>query len=217
AMVRTMAERPRLNRFIAGQRTFQHRDITLAFAVKLTFADHAPITTVKIAFQPDDTLDQVARRVVRAVHAGRSDKPSTSDTEAKWLSRLPRPVLRTIMQAQRWLDDRHLLPAALTQDDPLYASAMLANLGSIGLDAPYHHLFEYGTVPIFVTIGRIKKVPMVVEDDQIAARQAVSVKFSIDERIADGYYLGRSLERFRHYVQHPQNLQSSASSEEDNS
>ncbi|MBH23556.1 MAG: hypothetical protein CMH57_03635 [Myxococcales bacterium] len=209
ALVRTMAERPRLNRFIAGQRAHQHRDITLAFAVKKAFADNAPISTVKVTFQPDDTLDMVARRVVRAVHTSRTGAPSTSDREAALITRLPRFAIRALVRAQRALDELHLLPAALTRDDPLYASAMLANLGSIGLDAPFHHLFEYGTVPIFATIGRIKRVPMVMEGDAIVARDAVSLKFSVDERIADGYYLARSLERFREYVQHPERLQRS--------
>ncbi len=158
---------------------------------------------MKVSFTGAETLPEVRARALAAVGEGRGDRPTTSEKEMDVVTRLPRSLLRFVMWAQRALDYFNLLPAAMIRSDPLYASAFLANLGSIGLDAPYHHLYEYGTVPVFVAIGRIHKAPVVDADGNLAVRRVVTVKYTLDERIADGFYCARSLERFRELVQAP--------------
>lgn len=206
ALVRTLAERPMLNRFVVGRRLYQRRGIELSFAVKKRFADDGALTTVKVPFTGAERLDEVRALASAAVGEGRGDRPTTSEKEMKVVTLLPRSVLRFVMWAQRALDYFNLLPAPMLRSDPLYASAFLANLGSIGLDAPYHHLFEYGTVPLFISIGRIQLAPVVDPDGSLAVRKVVAFRYTLDERIADGFYCARSLERFRELVQNPATL-----------
>ncbi len=207
AAARTLALRPRLNRFVAGRRLYQRETIDLSFAIKKALTDDAPITTVKVRFDPHDTLSIASRRIREAVQVGRGGGPSKSDREMRTVSRLPRFLVRFLVRAQRALDYFNLLPAGTIRSDPLYASAFLANLGSLGIDAAYHHLYEYGTVPVFGTIGRVKKIPVVDEDGAIVARDVMETRWSFDERIADGFYCARSLEIFRSLVQHPERLE----------
>jgi pyruvate/2-oxoglutarate dehydrogenase complex dihydrolipoamide acyltransferase (E2) component len=94
----------------------------------------------------------------------------------------------------------------MVREDPLYASVFLANLGSIGLEAPFHHLYEYGTVPLFAVIGRISKEPIVDADGALAVGQVVHLRYTLDERIADGFYCARSLELLRELLEHPERL-----------
>ncbi len=206
AMARTLGQRPQLNRYISGRRVYQRRDIAISFAVKKSFEDEAPLTTVKITFGPDDTLLDVGRRLREAIGQGRGQALTTSEKELKVVAAMPRGVMRAVMGAQRWLDYWNLLPGAMIQADPMYASVFVANLGSIGLDAPFHHLYEYGTIPIFVVIGRIKKAPVVDEAGQIVAREVVDLKYTLDERVADGFYCARSLELLRGLVERPEAL-----------
>ncbi len=207
AFVRTLALRPQMNRFVVGRRLYQRNNIELSFAVKKCFADAATLTTVKVTFQPQDTLDVVSQRVQKAVIVGKSDRETTSEKEMRVVTRLPRFLLGSVMRAQRVLDSFNLLPASLIRGDPLYASMFIANLGSIGIDAAYHHLYEYGTIPIFVTIGRVKREPVVDEEDQLAVRQVVDIRCTFDERIADGFYCARSLDLFKGLVVDPQRLE----------
>ncbi len=83
----------------------------------------------------------------------------------------------------------------------------LANLGSLGIDAAYHHLYEYGTVPLFGTIGRVKKAPVVDANGEVVVRDVLETRWTFDERIADGFYCARSLEMFRSMVEHPEQLE----------
>jgi pyruvate/2-oxoglutarate dehydrogenase complex dihydrolipoamide acyltransferase (E2) component len=106
----------------------------------------------------------------------------------------------------RRLDAWGLLPASFSAGDPLYASAFIANLGSVGLDAAYHHLYEYGTIPIFVTIGRVRRVAVALEDGSVASREVVTLRWTYDERIEDGFYAARALDRLREALEDPDQL-----------
>jgi hypothetical protein len=121
-----------------------------------------------------------------------------------------------MLRALTWLQPRFdawgLLPARLLEDDPLYASAFVANLGSVGLDAAYHHLFEYGTTPIFVTMGRVHRAPVVRDDGSVGSQEIFVLRYTYDERIEDGFYAARALDALAAHLADPAAL-SGASSE----
>lgn len=169
AAARTLALRPQLDRFVAGRRLYQRHAIELSFAVKKAFTDDGRLTTVKVRFDPRDALSLASRRIREVVQLGKADAEGKSDLRMRAVSRFPRSPVRLLLGAQRTLDYFNLLPAGTIRSDPLYSSMFLANLGSVGVDA-YHHLYEYGTVPIFGTIGRVKKAPVVDEHDNVVAR-----------------------------------------------
>lgn len=207
ALVRIFHERPQMNRFVVGRRLYQRKGIELSFAVKKKFHDEAPLTTVKITFEPTDTLEDVARRVEAAIGVGRGEAQTGTEKEMGFFTALPRSVLRFSMWLQGVLDYFNLLPGAMIRPDPLYASMFLANLGSVGIDAPFHHLYEYGTTPLFGTIGKIHKAPVVTPEGELAVRDVVKLRYSFDERIADGFYCARSLELFQRLVEAPEALE----------
>jgi pyruvate/2-oxoglutarate dehydrogenase complex dihydrolipoamide acyltransferase (E2) component len=205
-MARTIAKRPTLNRFIVGRRLYDRRAIELSFAVKKELTDQGGLTTVKVALEPDASLDASLAKIVGAVGQGRGKTRLRSEKEMDIVTLLPRFLVRFVMKMQGVLDYFNLLPRSIIAGDPLYASVFLANLGSVGLDSAYHHLFEYGTTPIFVTMGRVKKAVVPGEGDQPVVREVVSLKYTLDERIADGLYCARSLELLKGYLEKPETL-----------
>ncbi len=205
SIVRAIGKRPRMNRFVVGRRTYQRRLVEVSFAVKKELSDEGKMTTVKVAFEPEDTLGRVDERVREAVGVGRGDRKTSSEKEMSVVTRLPRSVLRMALSLQRLLDYFNLLPSTMIANDPLYASIFVANLGSVGLDAAYHHLYEYGTVPLFAVLGRTHQAA-VVEDGELAVRTVAQMRYTFDERIADGYYAARTLELFKAYVEDPAQL-----------
>ena len=198
AMARVLDERPRLNRFVAGGRIWQRDGIWLSFSAKKAMSDAAPITSLKLRFDPAESLDALSARIVAALGVGRSDAKSTADREMGALLHLPAPLLRLALRGAMLLDAFGLLPRAMTANDPLFASAFVANLGSVGLDAGYHHLWEYGNVSIFCVVGRVQA--------RADGRRVVELKWSYDERIEDGLYCARSLELLRGFVEAPDSL-----------
>lgn len=206
AAVRVLAERPELNRFVLNRRIHARKKISLSFAVKKKFADEGRLTTVKIDFEPTDRLADVSRKALGAIEVGKGDQKTSSEKEMDLVLMIPGFILRSALKLLGWFDGMNLLPDAMIRQDPMYASMFLANLGSIGLDAPYHHLFEYGTVPLFVVMGKIKKAPVVTADDQLAVGTVAELRYTFDERITDGYYAARSLELFEGLITDPDRL-----------
>ena len=207
ALMRTFAARADLNRFVVGRRLYQRKRIELSFAVKKEKTDAGGLTTVKVAFDPGDTLEAALDRIEARIGEGRGTKKLRSETEMDLVTVLPRFLVRFIMWAQRALDYVNLLPASMIDPDPLYASMFLANLGSVGLDSAYHHLYEYGTIPFFATMGRVRKAVVVDAGGAPAVRDVISLKYSFDERITDGLYCARSLDLVKGWLEDPAALE----------
>jgi len=133
-----------------------------------------------------------------SLESGRRGEATPSDREVSGLLRLPPALARALVKLADLADSFGLLPRAMLEADPLNASVFVANLGSVGLEAGYHHLWEHGNCPIFLVIGKVKPGPH-------GARVA-TLKFSYDERIEDGLYCARSLERLRELIEQPEKL-----------
>jgi len=202
-------EFPRLNRFVSGSRLYQRRGVWLAFSGKQRLERDAPLFTAKIPFDPAERLDGMVERILASLGTGRSGRETATDREIKTFLRLPAPVLRFGVRAARRLDAWGMLPASFTAGDPLYASVFVANLGSVGLDAAYHHLYEWGTIPVFVTIGRLQHVPVVLPDGTVTSREVFTLRYTYDERIEDGFYAARALERLQALLESPEQIQDS--------
>jgi hypothetical protein len=207
AVSRTLHERPGLNRFVSGGRIYQRNGVFLSFAAKAAWADDAPIVTIKLEFPKDDTfaacVDRVAAAVGGAKGPSEGKKKSSVDKELALAMALPGFMLRGVMALLRWLDRVNLMPAGMIASDPMYASAFLANLGSVGIDDTFHHLYEYGTVSLFGAVGRADKGVFVGEGGAVEVRDAMKMCWSFDERINDGFYCASSLKGVQRVVEDP--------------
>lgn len=195
-VVKVLAERPRLNRFTSGSSLYQRKEIELSFSAKKSLSDDAAMVAIKRRFDPSADFASHLERLGGGVKEGRSNEKNQTDKELSILLRLPSFLLRGLIGLARWLDARNLLPKALIESDPLYCSVFVANLGSVGLDAVYHHLYEWGNCPIFAALGRVREVERGGE-----LRKVCTVKYAFDERIEDGLYCARSLELLREHLE----------------
>ena len=206
AFGRLLHERPGLNRFVSGGRLYQRKKVELSFAAKKRMAEDAPLVTVKLEALAGEAFPAFVDRVVAAIRDGRSDEEKAVDVELKLALALPGPLLRMVMALLRGLDRMNLLPSFMTANDPMYASCFVANLGSIGLDRTFHHLYEYGTVSLFAAIGQPKKTLLVGRDGKPEVKDAIEARFTLDERINDGFYCAESLARLKRMIERPEAL-----------
>lgn len=183
-------ERPRLNRFTVGRRTYQRRTVQLSFAAKKAKSDDQPLRTIKRAFPEGQSFEQVVDVASGEIDGARTQQKTAMDKELGLLLWMPGFLLAFLLGALKRLYAWGLAPKSLVETDPLYTSAFLANLGSIGLDAAYHHLYEHGNCPLFITLGR-------VDGDRL------TIKYSYDERVEDGLYCARSLQILKARIEDP--------------
>jgi hypothetical protein len=202
AAVQTLERRPRLNRFVAGHRLWERDGIWISYSAKKRLDDDSPIVILKRRFDPAEDFEATIDSLYAGLREGRSDKRSRIDKELGALLALPGPGLRAMMALSKLLNSLGMLPKSFIDGDPMFASLFIANLASLKMDAGYHHLYEYGNIPIFCVIGQIKDVP-VVHEGRLVARPIANLRFSYDERVEDGLYAQRSLEMLRGMVEDP--------------
>jgi hypothetical protein len=202
AMGRLLHERPTLNRYVTGTRFFQRDGVSVSISAKKSLSHGAKVVLLKLPLSPGDGVRQVADRLRASVSEGRGEKDLRVEREVDLFLLLPALLLRWALKLVFWLDRRHWLPGFFVDPDPMFTSMVIANLGSVGLDAAHHHLYEYGNCPFFAVLGRIQETPMVVEG-QVVTRTTVDVKYTFDERVEDGLACAIALSGLKDLVEHP--------------
>jgi len=191
-------ERPGVNRFVAGSRLWQRNHAAITFSAKQELLDGAPLVTVKRIFPADETLDEMVDSILENLRGRRRGRENRSDKEMKLALEFPPFLVKTGL----WFLDRanhlNLLTRKMIDDDPLFTSLFIANLGSVGLAAGYHHLWEYGTCSMFGVIGGFRR-----RDDGV---EIMNVNYSYDERIEDGMYAGFAMDRVKEKIENPEKL-----------
>lgn len=209
AMVaRVLNERPLLNRFIQGRRVYQRDQITVSFVAKRRFSDHSEEALMQYVAKGSDTLEDISRFIVGEVHEMRKDANAKGiDNTINQFAKMPRLLLMLAIRIVRWLDFWGKVPKFLREGDSNCASVLLSNLGSIRCPSVYHHLNNYGTTSVLITIGTIRKEHVIMPDGTTQVRDIVDIGATLDERIADGFYFARSLKLIQHICAHPELLE----------
>lgn len=202
-LAQMLHERPRLNRFVAGRKIYDRDGVFLSFGAKKQLSDDAPLAMVKRRFEPTESFAAMTQSLYGMVTEARSDKKSAADTELDILTALPAPLLDLAIGAFRTLDGFGAVPDALTDGDPMYASAVVSNLGSLKMDAAFHHLYEHGNCPLFLAIGVVQPTPVAAEDGSVEVRPLMTLRWTFDERVEDGLYAGKSIKVLRERIEDP--------------
>jgi len=198
AIAKTIYHRPKLNIFIAGRKFWQRNDITLSFVAKQKFADEAVETLMTLKVKEDMNLEDVSRLILGDVKKARTQGTNSLDKTMELVGKLPRFVLEIFFWILSRMEYHGIYPQDLAKGDPNYTTCLLSNLGSIGADSCYHHLSNFGTNSMMVTIGTM------YQDDK--GRDKVDMTVTLDERIADGFYFAKSLKLVRYLLEHPEKL-----------
>ena len=205
AYVRVVAERPGINRFIAGQRVFARNNIQCVMVVKKEMTLESPDTVIKPIFDPRDTVTNIYKKFQLTVKEAIS-KNNDFDNTASAFNKIPRPILRFAVSLMHWLDYHGWLPQALIRVSPFHGSMIITSMGSLGIPAIYHHLYDFGNLPIFFSYGSIFSADAINRDGTREPHHFVTFKVVTDERICDGYYYASAFKRMKRYLQHPDAL-----------
>lgn len=207
AMLKTITLRPKMNRFIANKNMYQRNEVSAAFTIKKIFSDNGGEALAFLHAKDSDTIDTIHNEIYRQVSYCRSDKKDPSTASMDVVQKLPRFLIKLVGCGARFLDRHGWMPRGVIATDPFYSSAVLSNLGSIGLHAGYHHLTNWGTTSVFCVIGEKKKRPFYDENGNMEMRDSVDLGLTIDERIADGYYYSKTIRLLRKLLEHPELLE----------
>lgn len=205
AMVRAISQYPKLNRFVCGGRIWARNSISIALTVKKEMTLEAEEAIIKPSFEPDATLYDVWRAVQTELDKVKGPEAENNDTGsvANFVAGLPQWMIRGIVGSFRRMDDRGKLPKLIRDISPFHSSVFITDIGSVGIGSVYHHLYEFGTCTVFASMGKKEKQLTLCDDGEVREKQTINLRFTVDERIGDGYYYGKALRYIVHLLKHP--------------
>lgn len=203
AYVRCVSQRPAVNRFVAGQKLFARNEIVIALDIKKEMTLESPDTVVKVVLKPDATVDDVYYAFEKVVREYRDNPGGSFDKTARIISKIPGVIGAIAVGLIRIGDYFGLLPKKLTDLSPFHASMFITSMGSLGIPPIYHHLYNLGNVPVFISFGK-KRIQNELQDDGTVKRVPyLDLKFVMDERICDGYYFASAWKYIRLLLKNP--------------
>ena len=205
AYVRTISQKPALNRFISGQRIYARNNIEVNMVIKKDMSEDSPDTAISVIFEPDDTVIDIYEKFNAVVmkEKEKEDLDSSFDKTAGTLASLPRPILRFAVRMLFWLDYHGWIPKSLTDLSPFHGSMIITSMGSLGIRPIYHHIYNFGNLPVFISYGVKRTEYKLKRDGSVEQRRMMDLKVVTDERICDGFYYASAFKMIRRFVEHP--------------
>ena len=206
-IVRLLAERPKLNRFAINGRVYSRKGISISISIKKSLTDDGEETTLKVHFDGTENVFEVREKLQKLISENKDvENDNDTDKTVKILGKIPTWVMIKAVKLFKFLDKHGMLPKALIEVSPFHTSCFVTNVGSLGIDSIYHHLYNFGTTSMFFAIGK-KKKSYIFEDDDIKEDKSINLAFVGDERICDGYYYARSFRTLTKYLKSPELLE----------
>lgn len=207
SIVRVLSQKPKANRFVIGKKTYARKKISVSLAIKKEMNEETEETTIKIIFDPKDTIYDVIEKVNYEIEKNKNtSNENNTDKAAKILTYMPGFLLSFTMFCIRFFDNRGLLPKFLTDLSPFHSSVFLTDLGSLGIKPVYHHIYNLGTNSFFIAFGKKSKEQYIDEDNNTKIRKAMDLKIAVDERIVDGYYFALVIKMLLRIMGNPEEL-----------
>ncbi len=204
AVVRLIALRPQLNRFVMRGKIYTRPKIWVSFVVHPTLHDGSIGTTIKLCFEGTETILEIAEIINNAVEKETTKRVGENGTDklARVLTCIPGPLISFVVNTLMWMDRHNLLPKFIIDLSPFHTSFFLTNLKSLGINHVYHHVYEFGTTSLFIAMGKEKKIP-VIQGNEIMKEKHMGFGLVSDERFCDGLYFALSLRQLRKFMRNP--------------
>ncbi len=206
--VRVISQRPAVNRFLSGQKLFaRDDDIQVLLTIKREMTLEAEETIIKMHFTPTDTADQVYEKINKLLQESRAESADTDfDKTASIISHIPGVLLKFSIWFLKLIDYFGLLPASLLEVSPFHGSFFITSMGSLGIPPVYHHLYDFGNIPAFMSFGAKRKQNEVRPDGTVQTHKYIDFTVVCDERICDGFYYASAFKLMRNYMRNPHQL-----------
>lgn len=205
AVVRLIALRPQLNRFVMNGRIYARPKIWVSFVVHPTLQDGSTGTTIKLCFEGTETILEVAEKVNAAIEketTKRVEENGTDKLMRTLMNRIPGPLIKLVIDTLMWMDKHSIMPKKVVELSPFHTSFFITNLKSLGINHIYHHTYNFGTTGLFFAMGKEKRVPVIVGNETIIQKH-MGYGLVSDERFCDGLYFALSLRQLRKFMNNP--------------
>lgn len=206
AYIRIVSQRPALNRFIRGQRIWTRKNVEIALTIKKEMTLESPDTVVKVTLPKNATLRDVYEALNAEIVNYRNDPSGDFDDTVNVLSRIPALIMKFVVHLLKTMDYFGLIPKFLLKISPFHCSYFITSMGSLGIPPIFHHLYDFGTCPVFCAFGTKRRAYEMDAEGTVKKKSYIDFTYVLDERICDGYYYASALRILKNIMKNPWQL-----------
>lgn len=211
AIAKVFYNRPYLNRFIVNGHFYQRNNVSLAYVAKMEFNDDSEEVMRVLKVKKDDNIFSISKKIAGYVKEARTSTETFTDSFVDRIGKGPKPIRALVVAIFKFLDRHDLLPKDMTDEIIYFSSAILSNIGSIGSPCSiYHNITDFGTNSCLVTMGKIYKKEVINDKNEKEIRSFCDFGITLDEGIADGFYMIKSVELLDYIIKNPKLLEGAA-------
>ena len=208
AYIRVVSQRPAINRFVSGQKIYARNNIEVLMTIKKKMAIDGEETSIKVSFEPTDTIYDVYDKFNKVVEENKGETEGNNmDHFVKLMNYVPGFLLKFIVWLIKTLDYYGLLPQFLLNLSPMHGSMIITSMGSLGIRPIYHHIYDFGNLPVFVAYGSKQHGVKMDDEGNVKKYRYIEMKVTTDERICDGYYYASAFKMMKKLFENPRVLE----------
>lgn len=208
AYIRVVSQRPAINRFVSGQTIYARNNIEVLMTIKKKMSLESEDACIKVVFEPTDTVYDVYDKFNKIVEENKGEgEGNATEDFAKILNYIPRFLLRFVIWLIKTLDYYGLLPKFILDLSPFHGSMIITSMGSLGIRPIYHHIYDFGNLPVFVAYGAKQRGVKMNDEGEVVRYRYIEMKVTTDERICDGYYYASAFKMMKRIFENPSVLE----------
>jgi len=204
AYIRVVSQRPAINRFVSGQTIYARNNIEVLMTIKKKMTLESEDACIKVVFEPTDTVYDVYDKFNKIVEENKGEgEGNATEDFAKILNYIPRFLLRFVIWFIKTLDYYGILPKFILDLSPFHGSMIITSMGSLGIRPIYHHIYDFGNLPVFVAYGAKQRGVKMNDEGEVVRYRYIEMKVTTDERICDGYYYASAFKMMKRIFENP--------------
>jgi pyruvate dehydrogenase E2 component (dihydrolipoamide acetyltransferase) len=198
----SLREFPQMNGIVARGRILLRQ--TVDIFLQVATEGGRDLSGFKVARADEKTAIEIAREVEERVLRLRNRQDRQVERTKSLLDRVPLRMLGPLLRAIGYLIydlDLDLSRLGVVKDE--FGSAMVSNIGSLGLSVAMAPLVPFSRTPMVVLVGEVED-RAVVEDGRVVSRPMLTLGVTFDHRFMDGFQGGRMVKIMRAYMADPE-------------
>jgi len=204
AYIRVVSQRPAINRFVSGQTIYARNNIEVLMTIKKKMTLESEDACINVVFEPTDTVYDVYDKFNKIVEENKGEgEGNATEDFAKILNYIPRFLLRFVIWFIKTLDYYGILPKFILDLSPFHGSMIITSMGSLGIRPIYHHIYDFGNLPVFVAYGAKQRGVKMNDEGEVVRYRYIEMKVTTDERICDGYYYASAFKMMKRIFENP--------------
>jgi len=198
-------EMPDANAILRFGRIYVRQDIAVFFQVAMKDPETGEIDLSGVTIRDPEkkSLAEICDEFMVRAEKVRQRKDKELEQTRGTFGMMPQFLVRFMLGVVHVLSygmNLNLKWLGIPQD--AFGSAMVTNIGSLGLEEAYVPLVPYSHVPLLLAMGAVNDVP-VVEDGQIVPGKTMKLFATFDHRVLDGAHAAKMVSIVKRWLENP--------------